>query len=108
MLSIHFLLIILLIVICESCALTCLKKYNRTNSLLFFLFGLLFYFVVCNLLNKSFNENGIAVVNIVWSGLSVLATTLIGVLYFKEQLHSHDYLAILLIAIGMIILKSTK
>ena len=108
MLSIHFLLIILLIVIFESCALTCLKNYNKTQSTIFFLFALLFYIVVCNLLNKSFNENGMAIVNIVWSGLSVLATTLIGVFYFKEDLHTHDYLAILLISIGMIILKTTK
>jgi multidrug transporter EmrE-like cation transporter len=45
--------------------------------------------------------------NALWSGLSVVATTLVGLLLFKETLHIHDFLAIALIASGVMILKVT-
>jgi multidrug transporter EmrE-like cation transporter len=37
----------------------------------------------------------------------VVATTLVGILLFKETLHLHDYGAIALIASGVMILKGT-
>jgi multidrug transporter EmrE-like cation transporter len=49
-----------------------------------------------------------AFTNALWSGLSVMATTTVGVLYFKERLHIHDYLAIAMIGGGVLILKFTE
>jgi multidrug transporter EmrE-like cation transporter len=37
----------------------------------------------------------------------VVATTLVGILLFKESLHLHDFFAIALIAAGVMILKVT-
>ena len=45
--------------------------------------------------------------NALWSGLSVLATTIVGVMMFKEVLHIHDYIAIAMIGGGVMILKVT-
>jgi len=45
--------------------------------------------------------------NAIWSALSVMATTFVGVLMFKEMLHIHDYIAIALIGSGVLILKFT-
>jgi multidrug transporter EmrE-like cation transporter len=45
--------------------------------------------------------------NALWSGMSVLATTIVGVMMFKEVLHFHDYIAILMIGGGVMILKVT-
>jgi multidrug transporter EmrE-like cation transporter len=53
------------------------------------------------------NTTGMAMTNAIWSGLSVLATTVVGILLFKETLHLHDFLAIALIGGGVMILKST-
>ena len=53
------------------------------------------------------NASGMAMTNAIWSGLSVLATTVTGILLFKESLHLHDYFAIALIAGGVMILKGT-
>jgi multidrug transporter EmrE-like cation transporter len=39
--------------------------------------------------------------------LSVVATTTVGILLFKEMLHAHDYIAIAMIAGGVMILKVT-
>jgi multidrug transporter EmrE-like cation transporter len=101
------LIIVLAIVLCESVAMSCVKNYNITHSSNYIVFAILAYAAVCFFLNKSLNYNGIAKVNVLWSGLSVLASTLLGVLYFKEVLHGHDYLAMAMIAAGVMILKTT-
>ena len=46
--------------------------------------------------------------NALWSGLSVMATTIVGVLMFKERLHVHDYIAVAMIGGGVMILKFTS
>jgi multidrug transporter EmrE-like cation transporter len=48
-----------------------------------------------------------AMTNALWSGLSVVATTIVGVMLFKEVLHIHDYIAIAMIGGGVMILKVT-
>ena len=59
------------------------------------------------MLCQTYQYSGLAMTNAVWSGLSVVATTFVGVLMFKEVLHFHDYLAIAMIGAGVIILKFT-
>jgi multidrug transporter EmrE-like cation transporter len=107
MLNNSFLYFILIVVLAEGLALSCLKEYRATDRIIFFFVAIVLYSIVCYGLNESFKEkNSMAVVNIVWSGLSVLFTTLIGVMYYKEKLHHIDYMAILMIAIGLIILRN--
>ena len=102
------LITVLAIVLCESIAMSCIKKYNVTNSSNYMIYAVSAYAAVCFFLNKSLNYNGIAKVNVIWSGLSVLASTLLGVMFFKEKLHGHNYLAIFLITSGVMILKTTE
>ena len=97
---------VLLIVLLETSAMSCFKKSVDSNA--FFALGVLFYAVVGYLLRSTMNASGMAMTNALWSGLSVLATTLVGILLFKEMLHLHDYFAILLIVSGVMILKVTE
>jgi small multidrug resistance pump len=97
---------VLLIVLLETSAMSCFKKSVDSNA--FFALGVLFYAVVGYLLRSTMNASGMAMTNALWSGLSVLATTLVGILLFKEMLHIHDYFAILLIVSGVMILKVTE
>jgi multidrug transporter EmrE-like cation transporter len=53
------------------------------------------------------NASGMAMTNALWSGFSVMATTVVGILLFKEGLHLHDFFAIALIVGGVMILKVT-
>jgi multidrug transporter EmrE-like cation transporter len=99
------LLIVLGIVGMESCAMTCLK--NSKNGWHWFMAGVLFYVGVATLLAESLKLEGLAIVNALWSGISIMATTSIGVLYFKEILHFHDYIAVAMIGAGVVILKVT-
>jgi small multidrug resistance pump len=96
---------VLLIVMLETLAMTCFKK--SVDSTAFFAVGVLFYAMVGYLLRVTMNASGMAMTNAIWSGLSVLATTVTGILLFKESLHLHDYFAIALIGSGVMILKGT-
>lgn len=97
---------VLLIVLLETFAMSCFKKSLDDSR--FFLAGILFYTGVGFMLCQTYNYSGLAMTNALWSGLSVMATTFVGVLMFKEILHFHDYLAIGMIAGGVMILKFTN
>ena len=96
---------VLLIVMLETLAMSCFKK--SVDSTAFFAAGVLFYAGVGYLLRHTMNTSGMAMTNALWSGLSVLATTVTGILLFKETLHLHDFFAITMIVIGVMILKVT-
>jgi multidrug transporter EmrE-like cation transporter len=97
---------VLLIVMMETMAMSCFKRSIDSNA--WFAVGVLFYAAVGYLLRSTFNSTGMAMTNALWSGLSVVATTLVGILLFKETLHLHDFFAIALIASGVMILKVTE
>lgn len=97
---------VLLIVMLETLAMTCFKRSLDNNA--FFALGVLFYAAVGYLLRATMNSTGMAMTNALWSGASVVATTTVGILLFKEVLHTHDYLAIGLIVSGVMILKTTE
>jgi small multidrug resistance pump len=97
---------VLLIVMLETMAMGCFKKSIDNNA--FFAVGVLFYAAVGYLLRLTMNSSGMAMTNAIWSGVSVFATTLVGILLFKEVLHFHDYFAIGMIVSGVMILKVTQ
>lgn len=99
-------LYVLIIVAFETFAMTCFK--NSLKDWRWFLLGVLFYVGVGALLVQTFKLTGLAFTNALWSGLSVMATTTVGVLYFKEKLHFHDFIAIAMIGGGVMILKVTE
>ena len=96
---------VLLIVILETTAIACFKR--SIDSTPFFAVGVLLYACVGYLLCQTFHTTGMAMTNALWSGMSVAATTLVGVLMFKEIIHLHDFFAIALIISGVMILKMT-
>ena len=96
---------VLLIVMLETMAMSCFRKSVDSNA--YFAVGVLFYAAVGYLLKQTFNATGMAMTNALWSGLSVVATTTVGILLFKEVLHVHDFFAIAMIVGGVMILKVT-
>ena len=97
---------VLVIVALETCAMSCFKQSLRDWR--WYFVGVLFYSAVGLLLVKTFRLTGMAFTNALWSGLSVMATTTVGMLYFKERLHVHDYLAMAMIGGCVMILKGTE
>jgi multidrug transporter EmrE-like cation transporter len=97
---------VLLIVMLETMAMSCFKRSVDNNA--FFALGVLFYAAVGYLLRMTMNGSGMAMTNALWSGLSVMATTVVGIMLFKETIHLHDLGAIALIVSGVMILKVTE
>jgi multidrug transporter EmrE-like cation transporter len=97
---------VLLIVMLETLAMSCFKRSIDNNA--FFALGVLFYAAIGYLLRTTMNGNGMAMTNALWSGLSVMATTIVGIMLFKETIHLHDLGAIALIVSGVMILKVTE
>lgn len=93
-------------VIFEAIALSCFKK--AVEFQIFYFGGVFFYAIIGYLLCQTFRTNGIGATNALWSAISILATTVVGVFIFKEVLHMHDYIAIFFIASGVAILRLTK
>jgi small multidrug resistance pump/multidrug resistance protein EbrA len=96
---------VLLIVLLETLAMSCFKRSIDNSA--FFAVGVLFYAAVGYLLRLTMNTSGMAMTNALWSGMSVMATTTVGIMLFKESIHFHDLLAIALIVSGVMILKVT-
>jgi small multidrug resistance pump/multidrug resistance protein EbrA len=96
---------VLLIVLLETLAMSCFKRSIDNSA--FFAVGVLFYAAVGYLLRFTMNNTGMAMTNALWSGMSVMATTTVGILLFKESIHFHDFIAIALIVSGVMILKVT-
>lgn len=100
---------ITLIVIFESVAQSCLKTYSNTNNYSYFFVGIVSYSIVSWLLCQSYNhKGGLGIVNLIWSAVSIIASTIIGIIMFKEKFHTHDILATLLITSGILILRFTQ
>ena len=96
---------VLLIVMLETLAMSCFKRSIDNSA--FFAVGVLFYAAVGYMLRLTMNTSGMAMTNALWSGMSVMATTTVGILLFKESIHFHDLLPIALIVSGVMILKVT-
>ena len=96
---------VLLIVVLETLAMSCFKRSIDNSA--FFAVGVLFYAAVGYLLRLTMNTSGMAMINALWSGMSVMATTTVGIMLFKESIHFHDLIAIALIVSGVMILKVT-
>jgi multidrug transporter EmrE-like cation transporter len=96
---------VLLIVMLETLAMSCFKRSIDNNA--FFALGVLFYAAVGYLLRSTMNGSGMAMTNALWSGLSVMATTIVGIMLFKETILLHDLGAIAMIVAGVMILKVT-
>ncbi len=95
--------LIILIAIAECVGQSCLRSfYNNPNRIGLVLLGILFYSIVCVLLVMSYKYKGMGLVNVLWSGLSVLVIVSTGMLFFNEKITRLDWLGIALIIGGMV------
>lgn len=99
---------IILIVIFETIAISCVKKYHIDGHKEYFIAAIFFYTIVCYLLHQSFYYSTMGITNVIWSGLSIFIVTVAGVLFFREKIHMHDIIAGIMITIGILILRFTE
>ena len=86
-------LLVLLIVICETLAQTCLKRSDQ--QAVYFVIALFLYGLVCYLLVACyFNQGGMGQVNLMWSSISIISVITVGYLVFGESIDANKLLAI--------------
>jgi small multidrug resistance pump len=96
----YVILFVLLIVIVENMAQFCLKEYQKCNALYWYILGVVFYAAIAFLLVISFRYEKMAIVNIMWGGLSALILTLVAYYFYGEELTRFQILGIVIILIG--------
>ena len=95
-------LFVLAISVSECIAHTCLKKFHldERKTHLYFT-AVVCYSIVCLMLVVSYKYNGLGVVNILWSGLSVLLIASMGAIHFGDRLTAIHILGMVLILAGI-------
>lgn len=73
---------------------------------MFILFAVLCYAGVTALLYRAYEYKGVGLVNVLWSGVSVIMMLAIGYLVFKERLIMREWIGVAFIAIGLCIAGS--
>jgi multidrug transporter EmrE-like cation transporter len=96
--------IVLLIVLAETCAQSSIQTSALTHNTGYFALGLLFYALVAILLKQSFRARGMAIINALWSALSVIAVAGVGYFYFGEDLTRSEIFAVGLATIAAAII----
>jgi len=100
--TLAILLFVLAISLSECIAHTCLKKFNLDNRKKHLYFtAIAFYGIVCTMLVLSYKYNGLGVINILWSGLSVFFIASTGVLFFGDTLTMVHMIGVLFILVGI-------
>ncbi len=95
--------IILLISLFELFGQSCLKYLNINNDKYhYYLYAILFYGMVCFLLLQSYKYKGMGIVNVLWSGVSILVILSASIIFFNEKITKMDAIGIVLIIAGMI------
>lgn len=94
--------LVLLISASECLGQSCLKSfYQDPTRKYLYLLGVIFYSIVCLLLVLSYKYKGMGLVNVLWSGISVLAVVSVGTIYFDESITMIDIAGIILILAGI-------
>jgi drug/metabolite transporter (DMT)-like permease len=96
-------LLVLLISSTETIAQVCLKHmFLDPQKYWLYIAAVLCYAIVCILLFVSYRYNGMGILHVLWSSVSILLAIGIGIFYFHEKITSLDKIGIVLILLGMI------
>ena len=97
----YYFLLIFSIVFFESVAQYHIKKSKINNNYIYLLVAILSYSIVCLLLNKCYEFNGVGMTNFVWSILSIVTMLILGVVVFNENVTKYDIIGICLSISGL-------
>lgn len=104
----HFIYIIayvLIIVLIECFAQMCLKKYANEKSIYLLLIGAFIYAVIAYLLVLSFSLEKMAIINVLWGGISAIFLTLLAYYLYNERINMYQMIGIIVVLIGTTLIK---
>ncbi len=96
----HWLYLIIAILL-EVSGTTCMKLSDGFSKLVPTIFVFIFYGLSFTFVSFALKVLPVAVTYAIWSGLGTAAITIIGVLWFGEQLNAIKLISLLLIIIGV-------
>jgi multidrug transporter EmrE-like cation transporter len=103
--DIIILVIILLISLCELFGQSCLQYFHINNDKPhYYMYAVIFYSAVCLLLVQSYKYKGMGIINVLWSGLSILLVLSASTAFFGEKITVMDKVGIVLIIMGMFLI----
>lgn len=81
---------------------SCLKYYhNNYTQYQYYFYALMLYAVVCYLLVKTYDYQGMGLVNVLWSGISILFGLFAGAIFFKESITDLDKIGVICVITGI-------
>lgn len=107
MLKTPLLIAILFVALFEAVGQTCIKLAHMYNKL-YMILAIISYAIVSFFLYVSYNYKGVGIVNALWSGLSIILMITIGLLFFKEKIGKREWLGIILIISGLLLINLTS
>lgn len=93
--------IVILIILSEAIAQSCIKKYNLEKNYNYLIVGCIFYLCVILLLCKSYNYDGMYDINIYWSIGSILTILLFDIIFFHATFKKEDLIGLFFCVIGI-------
>ena len=96
---------VLLILISETTALSFLKEYSMSGSLISLGLGFGFYILVSMFLTRSFRYEGMGIVNVLWSAFSVIVVVATGILIFGEKIGTMEVVGMMMVIAGVVVLR---
>ena len=97
----YYFLLIFSIVFFESIAQYHIKKSKLKNNYIYLFVAVFSYSIVCLLLDKCYDFNGVGITNFVWSVLSVVSMLIIGIVMFNETITKYDIIGIAMSISGL-------
>lgn len=96
------LLLALIMSICELIGQSCLKYLNKNPSKYHYYFmAVLFYSIICYLLLESYKYKSMGLMNIIWSGISILIVITVGITFFGETISFSDKIGVFFVLLGL-------
>lgn len=96
---------VVLVGVFESFAQSAIQWAHRNDSKWHLLIAIACYSVVSVFLYVAYNYKGVGMVNVLWSGMSILLMLTIGYFIFDEKISKLEWLGIVFILIGMMIIN---
>lgn len=95
------------IVIVETLAQCCIKKYDNGEHFMWFGLGAVLYLVVALILSKTFRQEKMAIVNILWGAISAVLLTAFAYVIFNERLNWVQMVGIVVTLLGIALIYHT-
>lgn len=101
----NFWFLIIGVVILDLIAMTLGKAYTLSKNPWFFGIAMLSSALMSALFILSLQYKGLAIANIIWAALILIANTSIAYFYFKEAISLMQFVGIALVLVGMILVN---